>query len=148
MFISLYVFATTLGLLLIHYIDNVWFLKTTYNFDYSYVNKRYSSLLAGYYSSLIVSGPIFLSLFLIIRRKTRKNILIKDIKARKTLTYMTLILTFITFMSRLIYLIYTFLNGDISVNIIFKFLVIAGISGTIFIYYVNQVKQDRRNSSI
>jgi len=143
MFISLYVAATSIGLILLYYVD-IWFPAVN-NILGSYVNHVYGkSLLTGYYSALIVSLPVFVLLFAEISRKTKNNPVIRDLRTRKKLIYLTLIITFIIVLEKLSSIIYKFLNGNVTLNFVMHFLVIVGISGSIFVYYLGQVSQDRK----
>ena len=148
MFISLYTLAISIILLLGYYIDR-WFpafSKSTYSyssaFRSSYIN---TSSLFGYLSAIIVSLPIFAYLFIRISNRTATHPELRLLSSRLILIYITLFLTFIVCFSSLIAIVYTFLRGNITLNFVLHILVYLGICGAIFYYYVEQVKEDKRN---
>lgn len=142
MFISLYVSATSLALILHFYVDA--YFPGIGRMGYPAKNQ---TLLNGYYSALIVSLPVFITLFYQITKKTKLNPVIKNLNSRKKLIYLTLIITFITVLSNLSSIIFNFLSGNVTLNFFLHFLVTVGISSLIFSYYISQVIQDRKISA-
>ena len=143
MFISLYVTATSVALILHYYVDK--FLPGVNN-PYSigsYSDTYGTVVLSGYYSALIVASPVFALLFLRITKKTKTNPETRNLDSRKKLIYATLILTFIIVLCNLSSIIFSLLQGNVTPNFVLHFLVTTSISGVIFIYYLGQVKQDR-----
>lgn len=143
LFISLYVMSTSIGLLLNYFIDK-WFpgiSSTGYNYNQ---NSPYNPLITGYLSALIVSAPIFSLLFLRITKRTSEKPEIRNLGSRKKLIYLTLVVTFLIMMFHVIATVYNLLNGNVSVNFFLHLLANVGISGTIFAYYLYQVKEDSR----
>jgi len=140
MFISLYVLAITIALTLHLFVDR-WFpgipeaYRSGPNYDVG--------LLRGYMASLIVSFPLFAFFFIRITERTIKNPLIRAIPARKFLIYTTLVVAFIIVTGSVISIIYNFLNGNVTPNFLFTFLVTIAVSGSVFTYYLQQVKEDR-----
>lgn len=146
MFLSLYILATSIALTLYFYVDK-WIpgaSQTSYGYDLA-TSSYGLPLLRGYLASLIVSYPFFAFLFLRVTKRTQKNPEMRHLKVRKQLIYFTLIVTFIIVMLNVISIIYGFLNGNVTVNFILHFIITIGISGIIFGYYLNQVKEDRKN---
>lgn len=143
MFISLYVMSTAIGLLSNYYVDK-WFPGISSSGTGYNVNSFQSPLITGYLSALIVSSPIFLFLFLRITRQTSRNPEIRNLKSRKTLIYLTLVITFIIMMFHIISTVYTLLNGNLTSNFFLHLLVNLGVSGIIFSYYLYQIKEDSR----
>lgn len=140
MFISLYVLAITFALTIHLFIDR-WLPGVPEG--YRSANNYDIGLLRGYMAALIVSFPLFAFFFLRITGRTFKNPLIRAIAARKFLIYATLVVTFIIVTGSIISIIYTFLNGNVTLNFFMHFLVTAGISSLVFAYYLQQVKEDR-----
>ena len=141
MFISLYILATSIALMLYIFVDK-WVPSTLEgNSAFSYFN---ASLARGYLAAIIVSYPFFAYLFLRITKRTKTNISIKNLGARKTLIYFTLVVTFLISIGNVISAVYSFLNGNISLNFVLKLFVTLSISLLIFFYYVSQVKDDRK----
>jgi len=145
LFISLYVFATTFTLLL-HTFVNKWVppVSTGYTNLYSIANTYSSTIIRGYLSAIIVSYPLFLFLFLRITKNTLANHDLRKIRARKIMIYLTLVITFIISLINFISIVYNFLSGNVSFNFLLHFFTTFGVSSLIFLYYLNQVKEDRQ----
>lgn len=143
MFISLYVMATSIVLVLYYFIDK-WFPGVTQD-RYSYSNNDWQlGVLRGYLAALIVSYPLFAFFFINTIKRTISNPLLRTIKTRKVLIYFTLIVTFIIMLIYVIQLVYKLLSGDVTVNFILHLLALFSVTGIIFVYYILQVKGDRK----
>jgi hypothetical protein len=143
LFISLYIMATSLGLVLHTYIDQ-WFPEfSVYTNHYNNSSYKNTFLLMSL-ASLIVSFPLFAFFFLDIHKRTLKNTGIRRNTSRKVLIYLTLVVTFIVMLMSLISLVFGLLNGNVNLNFLCKFLVTVAISSLIFGYYLTQVKEDRK----
>ncbi|MDO8610725.1 MAG: DUF5671 domain-containing protein [bacterium] len=142
MFISLYVFASSVALILHYYVDKFVPGIEISGYD-SMIAYTGNTFLNIYLSALIVSFPIWAFLFLRITRQTIKTPKIRQLKSRKILTYITLIGTFIIMIANIISTVSSFLNGNISPNFLLHFSVTVGISTLVFVYYLNEVKEDR-----
>lgn len=152
LFISLYIFASSVALLLHLFVDtwvpgvnqsglsSLFGVSGSKNILYSYVSR-------GYLASIIVSYPLFAYLFLTITKKTLNNPVLRQLDSRKKLIYLTLVGTFIIALVNVISIVFGFLSGNVNLNFILHFLVTTGISLIIFIYYLNQVKEDRHTNA-
>lgn len=141
LFISLYVFVTSLALL-IHYLVDKWVPRFPGSRYLSYSSVG-NTVLRGYLSAILVSYPLFVFFFLRITKRTFKNPELRKIKPRKTLIYLTLIITFIVSLINIISIVYSFLGGNVTGNFLAHFFVTFLISGIIFAYYLFQVREDR-----
>lgn len=144
MFISMYVFASSSSMLLHTFVDTWLPDVTTTNSMYNSYNDLGSVLTRAYLSAIIVSFPIFAFLFLRITKHTKLNPTIRSLKLRKSLIYITLTVTFIILIWKLINTVYTMLSGNIGVNFLLHFVITVSVSGLIFAYYFLQVKEDRQ----
>ena len=143
LFISLYVLATTVALALLTFVDR-WFPYVDDTSSYSVWNGDWQkSLLRGYISAIIVSYPVFSFFFYRVTKRTLANPALRLLKSRKILIYLTLVITFIIMLGYIIGTIFSMLNGNITMNFVFRLFVILGISGFIFTYYLYQVREDR-----
>lgn len=146
MFISLYVTATALALML-HYFVDKWFPNILYN-SYSSSSNYRSSIhdvfVLGYMAALIVAAPLFAFFFVRISKRTETHPEVRMLKARRFLIYLTLVGTFIIIIGYIITFVYSLLKGNITLNFIFHIMVTIGVSGVIFAYYLSEVKEDRR----
>lgn len=95
-------------------------------------------------AALIVSFPIFISLFVYIERLISSNKGIADIRIRHLLIYISLVGTFLFFNYALIKVLYAFLDGSLNTRSILHMLVTVSISLIIFVYYLFAVKGDRK----
>lgn len=145
LFISLYIMATSLALMLHTFVDR-WVPGIPTDGYRNNFGSFQSTLIRGYLASLIVSFPLFSGFFLHITKRTKQDPSIRAIKARKTLIYITLVGTFLFLIYSIIKIVYTLLGGNITINFILHFFVTTGVSGIIFAYYLNQVKEDRKNA--
>ncbi|MDQ3098779.1 MAG: DUF5671 domain-containing protein [bacterium] len=145
LFISLYVFSISLGLM-IHYFIDKYLPATTYemygSYD-SYQGNWQDTAVTGYASALIVSFPILYFLFRKIAIRTQKNPVLRRGKVRKILIYLTLISTFVILIYKAITTVYTLLNGNITINFLLHLIVTVGIAAVIFAYYFMEVREDR-----
>ena len=138
LFITLYVSAVSLGGLLYYWADKL--IPDPSGSIYTAVG---TYLLPGYLSALIVAFPIFAILFMVLKRNLIAHPEIKGIRARQTLFYITLVITFIIIMSYVISIIYGLLSGDVTGLAIAHFLITLLIAGPIFWYLLTEVRADR-----
>lgn len=143
MFISLYVSATVLGQTLHHFVDKYFKLIKD---SYSTFGGFQDTLLRGYLAAMIVTAPILIGLFLFLKKQELKNPVIRNFKSRKILIYFTLVVTFLIAIWRIIRTIFEFLGGEVSVSVVLHTLITLGIAGAIFIYYLIEVREDRKNN--
>lgn len=141
LFISMYVLAFTIGATLILFVDR-WVPGVPDVYDYGNDAYRLSTL-RGFIAALVVSYPLFSFFFLRITKRTFDHPDIRGLKARKFLIYLTLVVAFLIVIGNVISLVFNFLNGNVTPNFFLKFIVIVSISGVIFSYYLQQVKEDR-----
>lgn len=142
MFISLYVTASSFALILHQFVDR-WFPGVSAS-GYRPADAFQSYVLNGALAGLIVSFPMYAILFLLVTRRTIAMPHIRHLSSRKTLTYMTLVGTFIIMMANVITTVFNLLSGNITLNFVLHFCVTVGISLIVFIYYLFQVNEDRR----
>jgi hypothetical protein len=152
LFISLYFLASSVALTLHLYVDK-WLPgvlndATDYYSTASYLMSSNDTLqtitLRGYLASLLVSCPLFIFFFLNITKRTLKDPTMRNIRSRKILIYITLIIAFLIMLGHVTYLVYALLSGNVDLNLLLHFFVTIFVNGIIFVYYLLQVKQDRR----
>lgn len=143
LFLTLYISAIGLGTLLFQFI-NRWLPDPLLN-DYS----RFGSLglIRQATASLIIAYPIFLAMTISLRRAIVRDPEKRSSKIRKWLTYITLFIAAGIIIGDLITLVMSFLNGDLTLRFILKVLTIGGIAGTIFGYYLWDLKRDNESAS-
>lgn len=145
LFISLYVMAGAIALILHFFVDK-WSPGISTNI-YGYFPSSSDwdlTMFRGYLASLIVSMPLFIYFFLQIAKRTAQNPNLRELKSRKILIYITLTGTFIIMLFNIISIVYNFLGGNVSLNFLLNFIISISVSGIIFVYYSLQVKEDRK----
>lgn len=144
LFISLYISATSFAGIL-HQIVNDKITDSLDNIGYSYAATFNDSLVRVYIAALIVAFPIFLVLFLILKRQVLQKPIVKSLKARKVLIYLTLVGTFLIMLGHLIMEIYGLLSGTTTTRSLAHLGVTLLVAGSIFIYFIFEVKEDRKH---
>lgn len=91
-------------------------------------------------SSLIVIFPLFLFLSFYLNKIYIKEPDVRDSKIRKWLIYFTLFVAGIVMTGDLVVVVNNFLSGEITTRFILKALTLFLISGIIFWYYLNDIK--------
>ncbi len=143
LFISLYVCATAFAGILHFAVDE----KISDSLDkVNYGNYFGQYLMQGYLACLIVGFPIFAGLFLFLKNQMRKTPLVKNLKSRKILVYLTLIGTFILLVGHLITTVYGFLGGSVTTRSIAHLGITFFVAGSIFVYFLIDVWNDRKQS--
>lgn len=139
-FISLYILATAIGALFHNFVDTI--IPNHIDSEF-YENATFTR---GYIAALIVSYPIFLILALTLKKQLAKQPLVRNLRSRKLLIYLTLIGTFLIMLGHVIITIYEFLNGSLSTNALAHLAITFVIAGAIFAYFINEVKYDRKTN--
>lgn len=143
-FISLYVFATSVGIIGHRFIDRAVvdpLIMSQYgdslNYDKWIVN--------GALSALIVSYPIFAVLLYILGKQSVMHPQIKQLRIRKQLMYITLVVTFVIMISSLIGTLYNFIQGgQMTINILGHLMVTLFIAGSIFAILLTILIEDKK----
>ena len=63
---------------------------------------------------------------------------------RRLLTYLTLFIASVSFISDVATLIFSFLNGDLTTRVLLKIVVVALIAGNAFWYYLTDLRREER----
>lgn len=95
-------------------------------------------------SSLIIAFPTFLFLSHRVARDLARNPVKRLSAIRRWLTYLTLFGTACIIIGDLIALVYNLLGGELTVRFALKVLVVGAIAGTIFGYYLWDLRQEER----
>ena len=113
----------------------------SFNYD------NFSSGMRWSIASLIIVFPVYISLSRFINKDLVANFLKKNLGVRKWLTYLTLFIAGVTIITDLILLINTFLGGEITARFAFKILAVLIVAGTVFAYYLYDLKRDAGQKS-
>ena len=137
-FISLLVFAVALAGIAHNGVDQFFKDAASYSFFSSGPAMQYNL------AALIVSFPILAIMVLVIQLQILRQPAIKSLRLRKILIYIALIWTFIAMIVRVIRVVFGFLNGTATLNSLMHLAVTLVICGAIFLYFIFQVKEDRK----
>lgn len=137
-FILLGIVAFNLGSLLFALIERALPDKNAAN-DWQYVRSLRQIRFA--ISGLIVGLPIFLFLARTLVRSRQANPEMQRSRIRKWITYISLIIAGCTLVGDAISLLYNLLQGELSLRFLLKALVVAGIAGAIFAYFIGDAEK-------
>lgn len=137
-FISLYVAAFSLGVLVFIFIESAFPDPLSYAGDYS------AEPLATAIASVIVAFPLYLFFMWRINKAVAANPERRQSWVRRWLTYLTLVAGAGIIIGDLIFLLADFLQGELSVRFVLKALTILTIVGVISGYYFWDVRDEEK----
>jgi hypothetical protein len=150
-FISLYVLAAAISGILTIWVDKaiptVIDTSNSSSFDlFSFFTDNFDtpSVIRGYIAAIIVSFPLFVALALVLKKQLVTQLLVKNLRSRKILIYITLVGTFLILLGNIITTCYEFLSGTVTGNGLGHLGVTLLIVGAIFAYFIGEVKNDRK----
>jgi hypothetical protein len=137
LFAALAITAQQFGALLFHLIDHVIpdAAEDAYRTEYRAESIRWAI------AALIVAFPVFVMLTRAVNRGIRENPVRRLSPVRHWLTYLTLFAAAGTIIGDLIWLIFSLLNGDLTLRFGLKLGVVAVIAGVVFGYYLNDMRE-------
>ncbi|HAB38791.1 MAG TPA: hypothetical protein DCE52_12480 [Rhodobacteraceae bacterium] len=137
MFITLYLSSYHLGSLFFQFV-NLIFPDASHT-DYGEIigrNIRFNV------SALLVAFPVFLLVAVKIAKHIQFEPLQRASPVRIWLTYLTLAIATCVLAGNFIALLNSFLTGELSIAFILKVLIVAGIAGGLFSYYLWSIRTD------
>lgn len=93
-------------------------------------------------ANLLVAFPVFAALAVSTQRATLRDPARRASRIRKWLTYLTLFLGAAILIGDVIALLNAVLKGELPTRFVLKVLVVGGIAGTAFGYYLRQLRRD------
>lgn len=142
LFATLYVSAYHLGSLLFDLINRA--LPDPADPRYDVVN--FGSSMRWSVASLTVAFPVFLFVARLLGRELAHNPVKRLSAVRRWLTYVTLFLAAGIVIGDLITAVYNVLGGELTLRFALKVLVVGAISGTVFAYYLLDLRREERES--
>lgn len=136
-FLTLYISAFSFGTLLFQFINRA-FPDPLRQFESSLQAIR------GATAALIIAFPIFIAISWLLRKELSADPEKRGSKIRKWLTYITLFIAAGVIIGDLITLIRTFLEGELTLRFVLKVVSIFIISGTIFGYYLWDMRKEEK----
>ncbi len=135
-FAALYTLVISLIMLFYQYIN--WLFPDAAT-DYSYYTNDFSGVRWGM-AAVLVSFPLLLWMTRLIMKEMEKNPEKSVSGVRRWLTYLTLFVAASTLMGDTIALIFSMLEGELSIRFLLKFLTIFLFAGLTFTYYFFSLK--------
>ena len=142
LFASLYVAAWHLGSLLFDLINHAFPDPA----DPRYVAQGLGSSIRWATASVIIAFPVFLFVARHLARELARNPVKRLSAVRRWLTYLTLFLAAVVLVGDMITLVYNVLGGELTVRFVLKVLVAAAIAGSIFGWYLVDLRREEREA--
>lgn len=143
LFTTLYLTTFNLGRLIFQFINLGLPDPAAY---YDFVNSARQAIRFSV-ASLIIAFPVFMYLSLSIGRSIKRDPSKRASKVRKWLTYMTLFVAAGVIIGDLTALVYGFLGGELSLRFALKVVTVAVIAGSIFSYYLWDLRKEEVESN-
>jgi hypothetical protein len=93
-------------------------------------------------ASLLISFPVFLYMSRLVARALAENPVKRLSPIRRWLTYLTLFIAAGCLIGDMTTLVYQLLGGGLTIRFVLKVVVVAVIAGTIFGYYLNDLRRE------
>lgn len=142
MFLTLYVSAISLGTNLFQFVNRA--LPDAV--EYAYMFDATTSVIRSATAALIITFPVFYAISRMLRHAIARDPEKRGSKVRKWLTYITLFIAAGVIIGDLIALVTYFLSGEISLRFILKVFIILAISGSIFGYYLWDLRGEEKET--
>jgi hypothetical protein len=142
LFTTLYVAAWHLGSLLFELINRAFPDPT----DSTYAVARIGDSIRWSTASVIIAFPMFLYVARHLQRDLARSPVKRLSAVRRWLTYLTMFIAAAVLIGDMITLVYNALGGELTIRFVLKVLVAAVIAGTIFGYYLHDLRRDERET--
>lgn len=142
MFLTLYIFTFSLGSILFQFV-NQWLPDVIGN---PYYTDSTTQIIRSATAALITTFPIFLFMNGLLERGIAKDPEKRSSKIRKWLTYLTLFIAAGILIGDFITLLNGLLGGELTLRFILKAAVVFLIAGSIFGYYLWNLRQDEKET--
>ncbi|MCX6721446.1 MAG: DUF5671 domain-containing protein [Candidatus Staskawiczbacteria bacterium] len=133
----------------ISFVTLLWqFINNFFPDVLDYYQSMYSlGLIRFSVSALIIVFPVFIVVSWFLNKIYAKEAVVRESKIRKWLLYLTLFITALVIIGDFIFVINTFLGGEITTRFILKALSVNLVAGVIFGYYFDDVRRDTPTKS-
>ena len=140
LFASLYVWAYHLGDLLFDLINRAMPDPA----DSSYMRNRAGDSMRMSVASILIAFPLFLYVSRLLSREMAGSPVARLSVVRRWLTYVTLFLAAGVLVGDMIALVYHVLGGELTLRFLLKVLVVGGIAGGVFGFYLQDLRREER----
>lgn len=138
--VALYMTSASFIVLVFQYI-NIFFSDTLDSNSYSNPLRSAYDAIRFAVSTLVVAFPVYVASLWYMNKEYVNNPEKRRVKIRKWLVYFTLFLAAVIIMGDFITLIYTFLNGAITIRFILKVITLLAVVSSIFGYYFYNLRK-------
>ncbi|MNU95757.1 hypothetical protein D3C71_857790 [compost metagenome] len=138
LFSTLYFFAWNLGSLLFQLIE--YALPDPADADWQL--QRLGGGIRWAISALVIAFPVFVFVARNVSGDVERNPIKRLSPVRRWLTYLTLFVAATVLIGDLTALVFNLLGGDLSLRFVLKVLVVGAIAGTVFGYYLWDLRQE------
>ncbi len=138
LFVMLYLSAYNFGALLFAFVDLALPRAVGHLPEYHYSAIRWAI------SVLVIAFPVFLAASYRVARDIEEEPVRRSSPVRRWLTYLTLFAASVLIVGDLIYLVFSFLSGELSTRFVLKTLIVGGISAALFTYYLRSARNDEK----
>ena len=142
LFATLYVAAWNVGSLLFDLINRAWPDPA----DAPYMVGRLDHSIRWATASVIIAFPVFVFVARYLGRELARQPVKRLSAVRRWLTYLTLFVAASVLIGDMITLVYNMLGGELTVRFVLKVLVAAVIAGTIFGYYLLDLRREEKEA--
>jgi hypothetical protein len=142
LFATLYVAAYHLGSLLFDLINRTWPDPA----DPEYLVSRLAHSMRWSTASVIIAFPVFAYVAHYLGKELARNPVKRLSAVRRWLTYLTLFIAAAVLVGDMITLVYNLLGGELTVRFVLKVLVAAVIAGSIFAYYLLDLRREEKEA--
>lgn len=140
MFSTLYLVAYHLGSLLFDLINLGW--PDTADNGYGLWYRNIADSLRWSVSALVIAFPVFAFVSHRVARDVARHPIKRLSPVRRWLTYLTLFIAAAVLIGDMTSLVYNLLGGELTVRFVLKVLVVAVIAGTVFGYYLWDLRRE------
>ncbi len=138
--VTLYWSAISVITLCWQYIN--YFFPDVLNYNYGFSGSMRFAL-----ASLIIVFPLFMLVSWLLNKIYAKESGVRESKIRKWLIYLTLFVTALVIIGDLVFVVNTFLNGEITARFLLKALSVLIVAKVIFWYYLDDVRRPSASAS-
>ncbi len=142
LFTTLYISAYNVGSLVFQFIDRA-FPDPAASVGFG---EQIQQAIRWSVASLVIAFPVFLYVSKLIGHAVRRDPSKRASKIRKWLTYITLFIAACVILGDLTTLVYNFLSGELTLRFLLKVMTVGVISGTVFGYYLWDLRQEEADA--
>ncbi len=145
LFLTLYISAVSFGTLIFQYV-NRWLPDLTV--DQYLTLETITNTIRWATASLIIAFPLYLWISQILAKAVSRDPEKRSSRVKKWLTYITLFIAAAVIIVDLITLIFNLLSGELTLRFIIKVVTVGAISGSIFGFYLWDLRKEEKESKV